>query len=83
MDATLIRGTLVPAFMRLAGQANWWAPKFLRRVHDRFGFAEAPEEPMPATVPAMAGAVGGAAGSGQTSGDGQAAETPVGDPRLG
>jgi RND superfamily putative drug exporter len=40
MDATLIRGTLVPAFMRLAGEANWWAPAPLRRFHDRFGFSE-------------------------------------------
>ena len=28
VDAFLIRATLVPAFMRLAGRANWWAPKF-------------------------------------------------------
>jgi RND superfamily putative drug exporter len=40
MDATLIRAALVPAFMRLAGQANWWAPKPLRRFHDRFGLSE-------------------------------------------
>ena len=26
MDAFVIRGTLVPAFMRLAGNANWWLP---------------------------------------------------------
>ena len=26
MDAFVIRGTLVPAFMKLAGEANWWAP---------------------------------------------------------
>jgi RND superfamily putative drug exporter len=43
MDATLIRGTLVPAFMRLAGRANWWAPRWLRRVHDRIGLHDAPE----------------------------------------
>lgn len=40
MDATLIRATLVPAFMKLAGDANWWAPSWMRRIHDRFGFAE-------------------------------------------
>ncbi|HZN16397.1 MAG TPA: MMPL family transporter [Acidimicrobiales bacterium] len=40
MDATLIRGTLVPAFMRLAGDANWWAPAPLRRIYDRFGISE-------------------------------------------
>jgi RND superfamily putative drug exporter len=41
MDATLVRGVLVPAFMRLAGRANWWAPRPLARWHARFGLAEA------------------------------------------
>jgi RND superfamily putative drug exporter len=36
MDATVVRATLVPAFMRLAGEANWWAPRPLRRLHRRF-----------------------------------------------
>jgi RND superfamily putative drug exporter len=40
MDAFVIRGTLVPAFMKLAGEANWWAPPALRRLHDRFGLRE-------------------------------------------
>ena len=40
VDAFVVRATLVPAFMRLAGRANWWAPRFLRRVHDRFGISE-------------------------------------------
>ena len=40
VDAFLIRSTLVPAFMRLAGDANWWAPGPLRRFHDRFGISE-------------------------------------------
>jgi putative drug exporter of the RND superfamily len=40
VDAFLIRSTLVPAFMRLAGRANWWAPKPLRRFHLRFGIWE-------------------------------------------
>lgn len=40
MDATLIRMLLVPAFMRLAGRANWWAPAPLRRLHDRIGLSE-------------------------------------------
>ena len=40
MDATLIRGALVPAFMRLAGSANWWAPAPLKRLYERFGFSE-------------------------------------------
>ncbi len=41
VDATLIRGALVPAFMRLMGRANWWAPRPLRRLHDRIGLSEA------------------------------------------
>jgi RND superfamily putative drug exporter len=56
MDATLIRGLLVPAFMRLAGNANWWAPKWLRRVHDRIGLKEAPDPP--ATGSATGGPIG-------------------------
>jgi RND superfamily putative drug exporter len=40
MDAFIIRGTLVPAFMRLAGDWNWWAPGPLRRLHDRWGISE-------------------------------------------
>ena len=41
VDAFLIRATLVPAFMRLAGRANWWAPRGLRRFHLRYGIWEA------------------------------------------
>ena len=40
VDAFVVRTTLVPAFMRLAGGANWWAPAPLRRLHDRYGFSE-------------------------------------------
>jgi RND superfamily putative drug exporter len=46
MDATLVRATLVPAFMRLAGEANWWAPGWMRKIHERFGISESdPEGP--------------------------------------
>jgi putative drug exporter of the RND superfamily len=45
MDAFVIRATLVPAFMRIAGEANWWAPRWLRRVH-QIGISET-EEPEP------------------------------------
>jgi RND superfamily putative drug exporter len=44
MDATLIRAVLVPAFMRLAGEANWWAPAPLRRIYERWGFSDADPE---------------------------------------
>ena len=40
VDAFIIRATLVPAFMTLAGDANWWAPRWLRRIHDRIGISE-------------------------------------------
>src|SRR5258708_27832642 len=45
MDAFVIRGTLVPAFMRLAGEVNWWAPPFLRRLHNRIRIKERIELP--------------------------------------
>jgi RND superfamily putative drug exporter len=40
LDAFVIRGTLVPAFMRLAGEANWWAPAPMRRFYERYGLSE-------------------------------------------
>jgi RND superfamily putative drug exporter len=40
IDAFVIRATLVPAFMRLAGRLNWWAPAPLRRFHLRWGIWE-------------------------------------------
>jgi RND superfamily putative drug exporter len=40
VDATLVRAVLVPAFMKVAGEANWWAPGPLRRLHRRFGLGE-------------------------------------------
>jgi RND superfamily putative drug exporter len=36
-DATLVRMVLMPAFMHVMGEWNWWAPKWLSRIHDRFG----------------------------------------------
>ncbi|CAB5028319.1 unannotated protein [freshwater metagenome] len=39
LDATIVRLLLVPAFMRIAGRANWWAPAPLRRLHERFGLS--------------------------------------------
>ncbi|MCK9874221.1 MMPL family transporter [Frankia sp. Ag45/Mut15] len=52
LDATLIRGVLVPAFMRVAGGANWWAPGPLRVLHRRFGLHEHVEDvPQPVAAP--------------------------------
>jgi RND superfamily putative drug exporter len=49
VDATLVRMVLVPAFMHVMGRWNWWAPKPLAWLHDRFGLSEGPSE---AVVPA-------------------------------
>jgi RND superfamily putative drug exporter len=50
LDASLVRGVLVPAFMRVAGNANWWAPAPLRWLHARIGLSESGPAPVPATV---------------------------------
>jgi len=47
MDATLVRGVLVPAFMRLAGRWNWWAPRPLARLHARIGLHDGPSTDAP------------------------------------
>ena len=49
LDATLVRMLLVPAAMRLLGQANWWAPAPLRRLYARYGIRE---DDGPAAAPA-------------------------------
>jgi RND superfamily putative drug exporter len=41
LDATLIRGALLPATKKLTGAAAWWAPEWLRRIYRRFGLHEA------------------------------------------
>jgi RND superfamily putative drug exporter len=54
LDATLIRGVLVPSSMRLMGDINWWSPAPLRRLHRRLHITEgAPPDlqPAPTNVP--------------------------------
>ncbi|MFF9287075.1 MMPL family transporter [Streptomyces griseosporeus] len=46
VDTTLIRLVLLPLAMRLAGRANWWAPRKLRRL--RIREAHAPTDELPA-----------------------------------
>lgn len=41
LDATIVRVLLVPAFMRIAGSANWWAPRPLKAVYRKFGLHDA------------------------------------------
>ncbi|MHB8312781.1 MAG: MMPL family transporter [Candidatus Dormibacteria bacterium] len=45
VDATLVRGIMVPALMRLLGELNWWAPQGLKRLVERLGFQEMPVGP--------------------------------------
>ena len=42
VDATIVRGILVPAFMRVMGNVNWWAPAWLQRGVARLGLYEGP-----------------------------------------
>ncbi|GHO59740.1 MMPL family transporter [Ktedonobacter robiniae] len=44
MDATLVRGLLVPAMMNLLGAWNWWAPRPLQVLWQRFGLRESLED---------------------------------------
>jgi RND superfamily putative drug exporter len=40
IDATIVRGLLVPAFMRIMGRVNWWAPAWMQRAVARLGLYE-------------------------------------------
>ncbi len=45
IDATIVRGVLVPAFMRVMGRLNWWAPAWVQRAVARLGLYEGPAPP--------------------------------------
>ncbi|MGW3354661.1 MMPL family transporter [Streptomyces bungoensis] len=47
IDATVIRGVLLPAVMALLGERNWYLPKWLHRLPD-LTHDESPEPPAPA-----------------------------------
>ncbi|MFJ3715534.1 MMPL family transporter [Streptomyces sp. NPDC090057] len=49
IDATVIRGVLLPAVMALLGERNWYLPKWLHRLPD-LTHDEAPEPAAPAPV---------------------------------
>lgn len=56
VDATIVRMVLVPATMRLLGDANWWLPAWLDRVlPDLHIEGESAPAPAPPGVPARAG----------------------------
>jgi RND superfamily putative drug exporter len=50
-DATLVRMVVVPAFMHVMGRWNWWAPKPLVWVHERFGISEGAAQPSEPDLP--------------------------------
>ncbi len=39
LDATVVRALLVPALMKLFGDANWWAPRWMKKIADKAGLA--------------------------------------------
>ena len=49
VDATLVRMALLPAFMKVMGKWNWWAPAPLVRLHERIGLTEEPVDRRPGT----------------------------------
>ncbi len=51
VDATLVRMLLVPAFMRVLGGLNWWAPESLARWHHRTFSRESDRSPRHVTTP--------------------------------
>ena len=45
VDATLVRMLLVPASLRLLGRLNWWAPKPMAALYQRFSLSELDDGP--------------------------------------
>ncbi|MER5182682.1 MMPL family transporter [Streptomyces sp. NPDC002896] len=54
IDATIIRGVLLPAVMALLGERNWYLPKWLHRLPD-LTHDESPTVPAPGAPPAVEG----------------------------
>ncbi|WP_343040999.1 MMPL family transporter [Streptomyces typhae] len=47
IDATVIRGVLLPAVMALLGERNWYLPRWLRRLPDLTHDEATPQESLP------------------------------------
>jgi len=53
VDATIVRGVVVPSVMSLLGRFNWWVPAPIGRLHARLGFGPKVVDTRPsATSPA-------------------------------
>jgi hypothetical protein len=55
MVQRVIRALLVPSLMALIGKWNWWAPRPLRRLHDRIGLQEHTAGEIPQCAPVTTG----------------------------
>jgi len=55
VDATVVRVVLVPATMELLGDANWWLPRWLRRILPKVDIDghQPPAVPAPEREPAL------------------------------
>jgi RND superfamily putative drug exporter len=58
IDATIIRGILLPASMKLLGDWNWYLPRWLEWIPERHG----PEVELPKPAPAPGTPLTGAKG---------------------
>ena len=54
IDATIVRSVLVPAAMKLLGDANWYLPRWLQWLPRLTVEASEPEPALPAAAPAEA-----------------------------
>jgi uncharacterized membrane protein YdfJ with MMPL/SSD domain len=54
IDASIIRALLVPSLMELLGKWNWWAPKPLRRLHNRIALRDSGPPAPPTAEPSRA-----------------------------
>ena len=54
IDATIIRGVLLPASMKLLGEWNWYLPRWLNWLPELKHETETPGEAVPAALPARA-----------------------------
>ena len=50
VDATLVRMVLLPAFMHVMGEWNWWAPKWMTKLHNRIGIEDGLRSERPVTL---------------------------------
>jgi RND superfamily putative drug exporter len=54
VDATLVRMVLLPAFMHAMGEWNWWAPKWMTKLHNRIGIEDGVRSERPKTPALLA-----------------------------